>query len=105
MNADFQTQMEKIWLVLAEIVGKPDRSPESRIGFMNITTWADSKEEASSKIEGYLSSLGWNLVEVDTAGLVDEDSQYGDEVADMIDRTRNNRNAIILGTFHTYKAN
>ena len=97
--------MEKMWLVVAEIIGKSDRSPESEIGFMSITTWADSKEAAGTKIEGYLNSFGWNLVEVDTADIIDEDSRLGDEVADMIDRTRDNPNAIILGTFHTYKTN
>jgi hypothetical protein len=97
--------MEKMWLVVAEIIGKSERSPESEVGFMNITTWADSKEAASSKIERYLNSFGWDLADIDTADLVDEDSRYGDEVADMIDRTRNNPHAIILGTFHTYKTN
>jgi len=94
-----------MWLVVAEIIGKCDRSSESEIGFMNITMWADSKEGASLKIERYLNSFGWNLVEVDTADIIDEDSRLGDEVADMIDRTRDNPNAIILGTFHTYKTN
>ena len=72
---------------------------------MNIMTWSDSREAASLKIERYLNSFGWSLVEVDTADVIDEDSQYADEVADMIDRTRNNPNAIILGAFHTYKTN
>jgi predicted oxidoreductase len=97
--------MEKMWLVVAEIIGKSDRSPESEIGFMNITTWADSKEAASSKIEEYLDSFGWHLVQVDKADVIDEDFQCDDVLADMIERTRNNANAIILGTFHTYKTN
>ena len=97
--------MEKMWLVVAEIIGKSDLSLESEIGFMNITTWSDSKENASSKIERYLNSFGWSLVEVDKADVIDEDVPYHEEVADMIDRTRSNPNAIILGTFHTYKTN
>jgi len=105
INADFQTQMEKMWLILAEVIAKPDGSFGSEIGFVNITTWAVSKEAASSKIEKYLNSFGWKLVEVDKADVVDDDFQSGDAVADMIDRTRNNPNAIILGTFHTYKTN
>jgi hypothetical protein len=89
--------MEKMWLVVAEIVAKSEGSSQSEIGFMNITTWADSKEAASLKIGRYLNSFGWNMVEVDRADVIDEDCLYGDEVADMIDRTRNKRNAIILG--------
>ena len=54
--------MEKMWLILAELVAETKGSSGSEIGFMNITTWADSKEAASSKIEKYLNSLGWHFV-------------------------------------------
>jgi hypothetical protein len=97
--------MQKMWLVLAEIVANPNSSPGSKIGFINITTWPDSKESASSKIEKYLASFGWHLVLVDKADVIDEEREFGDEVGEMIKRTRNNPNAIILGTFHTYKTN
>ena len=90
-----------MWLVLAEIVAETDVSLGSKIGFMNITTWADSREAARSKIERYLNSFGWNLVLFDKADIIDEEATYGDEVAGMIDRTRNNPNAIILGTYKT----
>ena len=88
-----------------EIIAKADNSPGSEIGFMNITTWADSKDAATLKIERHLNSFGWKLVDVDMADVIDEDLGYEDEVVNMIDRTRDNPNAIILGTFHTYKTN
>lgn len=72
---------------------------------MNITTWADSREEASAKIEQYLTTAGWHLVQIDQADIIDEDAQYSIVLTDMIDRTRNSPNAITLGTFHTYKSN
>jgi hypothetical protein len=103
MSTDFL--MESMWLIVAEVIAETEGSSESEIGFMNITTWAVSKEDASSKIEKYLNSFGWSLVSVDKAEVIDEGSEFGDEVAEMIDRTRSNPNAILLGTFHTYKTN
>ncbi len=97
--------METMWLVLAEVIADTEGSSGSKIGFMNITTWAGSKEAASSKIEKYLNSFGWSLVLVDKAEVIDDESEVGDEVADMVERTRSNPNAIILGTFHAYKTN
>jgi hypothetical protein len=95
-----------MWLVLTEIVSRTgDPSSPSKVGFMNITTWADSKEAASTKIRQYLESFGWHLVSVEQADVIEEDAEYGEEVAEMIERTRSNPNAIILGTFHTYKTN
>lgn len=98
--------MEKMWLVLTEIVAQTgELSSRSEIGFMNITTWADSKEKASAKIQKYLESFGWHLISVEEANVIDGGTAYGEEVADMIGRTRVNPDAIILGTFHTYKTN
>jgi hypothetical protein len=53
-----------------------------------------------------LESLDWQLVSVEQAHIVNEDSEhYGDVELDQIGRTLNNPDAIILGTFHTYKTN
>ena len=72
---------------------------------MNVTTWGGSKEAVTSKIREYLKSTGWHLVSIEEANVIEEDAEYGDVVSDMIERTRDNPNAIILGTFHTYKTN
>jgi hypothetical protein len=99
-------RMETMWLVLTEIVAQTGDPPSpSEIGFMNVTTWASSEEAASSKIQEYLESFGWHLVSVEQASVIEEGAEYSEAVADMIERTRNNPDAIILGTFHTYKTN
>ena len=96
--------MEEMWLVLTEIVAQTGHQP-SEVGFMDVTTWADSREAASVKVQQYLESFGWHLISVERADLIEENTTYGDDVADMIDRTRSNPKAIILGTFHTYNTN
>jgi hypothetical protein len=70
---------------------------------MNITTWADSEKTAEAKIQKCVESFGWHLVSFEKAHVVNEDGKYGEVELDQIERTRNNPNAIILGTFHTYK--
>ena len=97
--------METMWLVLIEVVAQTGTPPEPEIGFMNVTTWADSKVTASAKIGQYLESFGWHLVSVEKASVIDEDAECDEVLRDMIERTSTNQNAIILGTFHTYKTN
>jgi hypothetical protein len=96
----------EIWMVCIELIAQTggDGSPE-KIGFMNITTWADSHETAVGKIREYIESLAWHLVSVERAHAVNEDGKYGDVELDQIERTRDDLNAIILGTFHAYKTN
>jgi hypothetical protein len=93
-------------MVCIELIAQTgDDSLPSEIGFMNITTWADSHETAVGKIREYIESLSWHLVSVETAHVVNENREYGEVELDQIERTRNNPDVIILGTFHTYKTN
>ncbi len=90
-------------MVCAELVAKAGDDSPARIGFMNVTTWANSKAGAEAKIRKYLQSLGWHLVSVERSHVVNENGHYGETELDQIGRTHDNPNAIILGTFHTYK--
>ena len=93
----------EIWMVCAELIASVEDDSRSKIGFMNITTWAASKTTAETKIQTYLQSLGWHFASVERSHVVNENGHYGDKEWEQIERTRNNPDAIILGTFHTYK--
>jgi hypothetical protein len=98
--------MQEIWRIVAEILVEPgDTASGSTKGFMNITTWADSAEAASAKIADYLGTFKWRVISIEDASRIDENQDYGEQIEDMIDRTRSDPNAIILGTFHGYKEN
>jgi hypothetical protein len=68
----------EIWMVSAELVAKTEDNSPAKIGFMNITTWADSKGRAEAKIQKYLQSRGWRLVSVEKSHIVSETGQYGE---------------------------
>lgn len=98
--------MNTIWLVTSEILVEPGDVPSgSTKGFMNITTWADSIETIKEKLSRYLETFKWHLVSIEKAHPIDESHDYGDEIERMLERTRSNPDAIILGTFHSYKEN
>ena len=91
-------------MLCIEVIAQTKDNSPSEIGFMNITTWADSANTAETKIRKYIESIGWHLVSVERAHVVDE-GEYGEAERNQIEETRNNPNAIILGTLHTYKTN
>jgi hypothetical protein len=92
----------KMWLVLIELYIPAGDKPHE-VGFMNLTTWADSKHEAIDKIRIYLESFSWQVVGIEKSEPLEQESDYADELTGMIERTRVNANAIILGNFHRYK--
>jgi hypothetical protein len=98
--------MKILWKVVAEIEVEPgdlNLEPGYNKGFMNVITWADSKDSIRDKLSRYLESFKWQLLSVDDVWPVDELSEYGEELAEMVERARQNPNAIILGCFHSYR--
>jgi hypothetical protein len=92
-----------IWVGTIEI-SYPDQenSDKRKNAFTVVTTWASSAEEFRQKCELMLSSYGWTLLEVAKANPAPENYEYNEEVAEQLERTRVNPNAIIYGTFYTY---
>jgi len=74
-------------------------------GFMNVTTWADSAESATEKLTRYIKGFNWHVISIEDVRPIADNEEYGEQLEDMIARTRTNRNAIILGTFHSYREN
>jgi hypothetical protein len=98
--------MQCVWMTLAELSVEPgDMATENTLGFMWITMWAESEQEVLKKLQTYLAKYKWTLISTEHTGIVDPSNDYGDERNKMIDETLANKNAIRLGTYHSYKSN
>ncbi len=99
--------MQQLWKIFAEITVEPQDFPSGdTVGFMNIITWADSTDSARIKIEAYFATFNWHIIGVEESAPIREDFIYDDdELTDMSERARTNPEAIILGTFYSYKVN
>lgn len=96
--------MEQIWKLVAEVLVKPGDMPSGFTrGFMNVMTWAESAESAGEKLARYIERFNWHVISIEDACAVTEGQEYGEQVEEMIERTRGNREAIILGIFHGYR--
>jgi hypothetical protein len=90
-----------IWIGTVEISWSDENSPNVfEPAFTVVTTWATSPEEFREKCTR--KSYGWKLLSVERAYPVPENGDFGEEVEDMLERTRSNPNAIIYGTFYSY---
>ena len=93
----------EIWIGTIEISWSEEKTPTIfQPAFTVVTTWAASTEEFREKCVRMLTSYGWKLLDVERANPVAESGEFSEEVEDMLERTRNNPNAIIYGTFYSY---
>ena len=96
--------MENVWITTAEVRVEPGDMPSGdTLGFMRITMWASSQEDLVKKLEAYLSKYNWELLSMENTAIIDRSKDYVDEVNQMIDETLQDRNAIRLGTYYSYK--
>jgi hypothetical protein len=91
-----------IWVGTIEISYLDHEGSDKRKNaFTVVTTWAGGAEEYRRKCELMLESYGWKLLGIEQANPA-ENYDYDEEVADQLERTRVNPNAVIYGTFYTY---
>jgi hypothetical protein len=92
-----------IWIGTIEISYTNENAPTVfKPAFTVITTWASDAEEFHEKCVRMLESHGWRLIGVERSNPAPGNRTFSEEVEDMLERTRNNPNAVIFGTFHTY---
>jgi hypothetical protein len=92
-----------IWIGTVEISYAKENAPTAfRPAFTVITTWASNADEYREKCIRMLESYGWVLIGVERSNPLPDNVAFGEEVENMLERTRTNPNAIIFGTFHRY---
>jgi hypothetical protein len=93
----------EIWIGTIEVsFNDPGKPPNKQRAFTVVTTWASNAEQFRQKCDLMVESYGWRLLAVEVSNPVPPDAVFGDDVEDMLERTRGNQAAIIYGTFHTY---
>ena len=93
-----------VWIGTIEISWSDEKTPTVfQPAFTVVTTWATSREAFREKCVRMLESCGWRLLGVEQANPAPNEGDFDDEVEDMLARTRANPDAIIYGTFHSYR--
>jgi hypothetical protein len=97
-----------LWIGLVEVrpLKDTDILTDAKGAFVNLITWASNAAEFRSNAELVLGKLGLFVVEIENPEPVStrrKTAEFEDEIEDMIARAQSNPNAIIYGTFHTWK--
>jgi hypothetical protein len=98
---------QELWRGLVELRRLPDSEllSGSAGAFTTIVTWASNSAEYRNKAERLAASLGLYVFGVEGAHPVaDDPPSSADEIADLLERAEANPNAILYGTFHTYRS-
>jgi hypothetical protein len=98
--------LPELWIGVIEV--RPcSRAPDAVAGaFTNIVTWACDVEGFRKKAETVAATMDMYVAGIEWAEPLAERARkrtFTEEVDDMVLRAESNPNAIVYGTFHTYR--
>lgn len=104
-----QPERRELWKGLVEL----RRLPDSQLlrgwagAFTWIVTWASNSAEFRNRTELLATSLGLYVLGIEGEHPIQPDgyTTVTEEIAEMIERAAGNPDAILHGTFHTYRHN
>jgi predicted TIM-barrel enzyme len=94
--------MKKLWIGVVEVLTEPSSGDGNTRAFTNVVTWANSAARYGTAVTEVFLKYGWTVLGVENARPVDSETDFNEEIAEIIERARTNPNACIFATFHYY---
>ena len=92
--------MRELWIGEIEVLTEPTGGNTRAL--TNVIAWADSKQEYGKSVSGTLEGRGWTVLRTENVRPVSQESNYREEIAEIIERARLIPKACIFGTLHYY---
>jgi hypothetical protein len=93
--------MRELWIGRVELLTPPTEFGDTK-AFTNVVTWAGDELQFSERIASVFEEYGWTLIGVEECGPVDALSGLGEEVSEIVEKSREIPEACIYTTFHYY---
>jgi len=93
--------MEELWTGRVELLTPPTESGDTK-AFTNIVTWASDVPQFRKTVESVLEEYGWSMIGIEDCGPVSALDSLGEEIADAVERAKENPRACIYTVFHYY---
>ncbi len=103
---DTETEVESMWIGLLEVSPHEDAEAlcEASGAFVNVVTWASNESQFREKAKIVMDKLRMAIIDVEGAEpLANRGLIESEELLDIAARVEGNPNAIIYGTFQTWR--
>ncbi len=94
--------MKELWIGVVEVLTEPSSGDGNTRAFTNVITWATSVSTYLTKVTSVVSEYGWTLLGSENVRRIDPETEFNEEIVDIIERATTNPNACIFATLHYY---
>jgi len=92
--------LRELWIGEIEVLTEPTGG--NTRAYTNVIAWADSRQEYGRSASAVLEGYGWTVLKTENVRPVSRESNYREEIAEIIERARSIPKACIFGTLHYY---
>ncbi len=96
--------MKQLWIGVVEVLLEPAALDGDTRAFTNVVTWANNTSDYVDSVTRVFAGYGWSVLGTENERPVDIETDYTDEIAEIIERAEANPNACIFATFYSYKS-
>jgi hypothetical protein len=93
--------MKELWTGMVEVLTAPAEVGNTK-AFTNVVAWASSGEEFAKAVTLVFADYGWTVIDIEENRPISMCNRMNEELAELVERAKNNSNACIYGTFHYY---
>jgi hypothetical protein len=100
LNSGLEWCLRELWIGVIEVLTEPNGGNTRAL--TNVIAWADSSLEYERSVSEMLEGRGWTVLKAENVRPVSQESNYREEIAEIIERARSIPDACIFATLHYY---
>jgi hypothetical protein len=94
--------MRKLWIGLVEVLTEPSVGDGNTRAYTNVITWASTVSDYADSVTNVFTEYGWTVLGIENERPIDGETDFSDEITEIIERAQQNPKACIYATFHYY---
>ncbi|MGA2672396.1 MAG: hypothetical protein ABSE99_04130 [Terracidiphilus sp.] len=94
--------MQELWIGVVEVLTEPSIGEGDTRAFTNVVSWAKTASDYVDSVTLVFAEYGWTVLGIENERPVASETDFNEEIADIIERAKQNPNACIFATFHYY---
>jgi hypothetical protein len=94
--------MRELWIGVVEVLTEPSAGKGDTRAFTNVVTWAPTAADYIASVTTVFMKYGWSVLGTENERPIAGESDFSEEITEIIESARHNPNACIFAAFHYY---
>jgi hypothetical protein len=94
--------MQELWIGVVEVLTEPSVGSGDTRAFTNVVTWATNASDYVDSVTAVFAEYGWTVLGTENERPVVGETDFNEEITEIIERAKHIPKACIFATFYYY---